>query len=233
MIDGLGASVDTTRSLVRTMGGRFSLEMGIHVDMGSDEVDRWFLAATLFGTRISWEIVERTFRILHAAGVGTVGDAEARTWEELVELLDAGGYARYDERTATRLQRLGKIVRDRYGGTVSELGSELDPRTLEAALDALPGWGPVTVRLFLRELRGTWPGARPPIDDRALASAQHLGLPIGPPNALRRLAAMAERARVEPRDLEAALVRLSLEHGRAFDRCPGRARCVAVMAEAA
>ncbi len=29
---------------------------------------------------------------------------------------------------------------------------------LRAALDALPGWGPVTIRLFLRELRGVWPG---------------------------------------------------------------------------
>ena len=28
---------------------------------------------------------------------------------------------------------------------------------LHAALDALPGWGRVTVRLFLRELRGVWP----------------------------------------------------------------------------
>jgi len=28
------------------------------------------------------------------------------------------------------------------------------PAELEAALDALPGWGPVTVGAFLRELRG-------------------------------------------------------------------------------
>ena len=36
--------------------------------------------------------------------------------------------------------------------------------TIAAALADLPGWGPVTVGLSLRELRGVWPGAPPPLD---------------------------------------------------------------------
>jgi hypothetical protein len=41
------------RSVVGVLGGRFSAELGIDVDAGDAEVERWFLAAALFGTRIS------------------------------------------------------------------------------------------------------------------------------------------------------------------------------------
>jgi hypothetical protein len=196
------------RGLVERLGGRFSLEMGIDVDRSDHEVDRWFLAATLFGTRISWPIVERTFAVLSDAGVRTIGDAGDRSRQELIELLDAGGYARYDERTATRLRRLAEVVAERHGRP-SALKAERDPRALEAILDDLPGWGPTTVRLFLRELRGTWPGADPPLDERAAQAALELGLPVRDVATLRRLAARAE---LDVRDLETALVRARLSH---------------------
>ena len=40
-------------SVVGVLGGRFSAELGIDVDAGDAEVERWFLAATLFGTQCS------------------------------------------------------------------------------------------------------------------------------------------------------------------------------------
>ncbi len=198
-----GSAALAARELVERLGGRFSVQMGIDVDRSDREVDRWFLAATLFGTRIAWPIVERTFAVLRGAGVETIEDAGRRSWQELVELLDAGGYVRYDERTAARLRRLAEVVAERHGRP-SALKAERDPRALEAALDALPGWGPTTVRLFLRELRGVWPGADPPLDERAAEAALALGLPVRDVVTLRRLAARAE---LEVRDLEAALVR--------------------------
>lgn len=90
------------RRLVGGVGGRYSIELGVEVDRGDDEVERWFLAATLFGDRISAAIAGRTF--LERAGVTRVGRARAVSWDHLVALLDEGGYARYDFRTATRLQ---------------------------------------------------------------------------------------------------------------------------------
>ena len=205
------SDVGVARDLVERLGGRFSVEMGISVERGPREVDRWFLAATLFGTRISWPIVERTFAVLTSAGVRTIADAGRRTWGELVGLLDAGGYARYDERTARRLLELSTVVRERHG-RISSLASESDPAALEAALDALPGWGPTTVRLFLSELRGVWPAADPPLNERAELAAAELGLPVRDLPSLRRLAGAS---RIDGRDLESALVRSKLSRVRA------------------
>ena len=218
------------RRLVDGLGGRFSAELGIDVDAGADEVERWFLAATLFGNRISAPIVERTYRSLAAAGVATIANVEGRSWDDLVALLDAGGYVRYDYRTATRLQELAAAVRERHGGRIAALRRAREPAELEAALDALPGWGPTTVRLFLRELRGVWPAADPPLDERAERAASHDGLLPAPHRAapLACIRAAAENAGVDVRDLEAALVRLALRHGRDLAACPGGAACRAL-----
>jgi endonuclease III len=219
------------RRVVEALGGRFSTELGIDLDRSPAEVERWFLAATLFGTRIAAAVAERTYRVLADAGVETIADAGDRTWDELVALPDAGGYARYDFRTATRLHDLARALEEHHGGRVASLAAISDPGALEAALDALPGWGPTTVRVFLRELRGVWAGAEPPLDERALRAAAHLRL-IAPDNSARvatTLAALASEAGVDRRDLEAALVRLSLHH-RSRVRCSGGPACVALAA---
>lgn len=198
------------------------------LDDDPDDVERWFLAATLFGTRISAAVAIRTYRALARAGVHTIGDAGDASREELVALLDDGGYARYDFRTAHRLSALAAAVRERYGGLIGKLAAERSPRALEEALDGLPGWGPITVRLFLREMRGVWPAARPPVDPRALAAARHLGLGIGSNgDSLADLARAAHAAGADPRDLEAALVRVSLAHRRRDD-CAGGSTCRAL-----
>ena len=169
--------VAVARRLVATVGGRYSTELGIDVDRGDDEVERWFLAATLFGARISAGIAGRTFLVFDRAGITRATRARHVPWDDLVALLDDGGYARYDFRTASRLQALATTLDGRYGGEVAAIGRRFpDYAGLRDALDALPGWGPVTVGLFLRELRGVWPGAEPPVDDRAAHAARHLGL---------------------------------------------------------
>jgi hypothetical protein len=207
--------------LVETLGGRFSVEMGIDVDRGDDEVERWLLAATLFGTRISTTIAVRTYRLMAEDGVRSLADVAARSWQQLVELLDRGGYARYDARTATRLRELAAAVH-RLGIAALRKGDLDETR---AALDALPGWGAVTVALFLRELRGLWPGVDPPLDERAAAAAQHVGLLDVQVRPLEHLRVIASKAGLDLRDVEASLIRLWLVHHRAFDRCIGGQRC--------
>ncbi|MFI5054745.1 MAG: hypothetical protein ACHQDE_10315 [Acidimicrobiia bacterium] len=227
---------DLARHVVSTFGGRFSAELGIDLDRSPAQVEPWFLAATLFGTRIPVAVAERTYRALADAGVRTIIDAGERTWGELVSLLDAGGYARYDFRTATRLHDLARAVRERHEGRIATFAAIRDRRALEAALDALPGWGPTTVRIFLRELRGIWPGADPPIDERAASAAVHLNLvtsgAVCADKTLTVLADLATQAGIDLRDLEAALVRTSLHH-RSLAGCPGGAACVALQARPA
>ena len=137
-------------------------------DAGDTEIERWFIAATLFGTRISAAVAERTFRVLSDAGLARIGQARHIPQDDFIALLDEGGYARYDERTATRLRALSDMISERYDGRAAVIGRRFTTYpTLRAALDVLPGWGPVTIQLFLRELRGVWPGAQPPLDQRA------------------------------------------------------------------
>jgi hypothetical protein len=59
------------------------------------------------------------------------------------------------------------IIGERYDGRAAMIGQQFSTYpALRAALDVLSGWGPVTIQLFLRELRGVWPGGpqtpRPP-----------------------------------------------------------------------
>ena len=216
------------RRVVGVLGGRYSAELGIDVDAGDAEIERWFLAATLFGTRISARIAERAFRVLDEAGLTRIGQARHMSSEDLVVLLDAGGYARYDFRTATRLQDLSEIIDERYDGQAAEIGRRYQAYpALRAALIVLPGWGPVTVQLFLRELRGAWRGAQPPLDPRAASGGRHLDLlsteegDVGLPDT----AQLAIDAGLDVRDLESGLVRLALAHHGMRTPCPGGYQC--------
>lgn len=216
------------RSLAAVLGGRYSCELGIDVDAGDGEVERWFLAATLFGTRIAAGVAERTFAVLNGAGLHRVTQAGDIPLDDLVALLDEGGYARYDFRMATRLRDLAQVISEHYSGQVAVLGRRFPSYAgLRRALDALPGWGPVTVQLFLRELRGVWPGAQPPLDERTETAARHLGLAT--PGAGRLdvqvLARLAAGSGLDLRDLEGGLVRLALAHHQRMDACPGGEAC--------
>jgi hypothetical protein len=224
------------QAVVAALGGRYSSRLGIDVDAGDAEIERWFLAATLFGTRISAAVAERTFGVLDGAGLHRVAQARDISWDDLVALLDEGGYVRYDFRTATRLQELAEVILERYGGEVCEIGRSFPhyPQ-LRQALDALPGWGPVTIQLFLRELRGVWPGAQPPLDERAGPAARHLRLVTRDTGQLDlpELARLASESGLDPRDLEGGLVRLALTHLRRKDSCPGGPSCTLLTAGSA
>jgi len=214
------AAICRARKIVATLGGRFSLELGIDLDRDPEGVEQWALAATLFGNRISTTVAMRTYRVLEQAGVRTIEDAGGRGREELISLLDEGGYVRYDESTASRLLALAEVIADRYDRRLATLGEDIaDCQELELVLGALPGWGPVTVGAFLRELRGVWPGADPPLDTRAAAAALHLKLPAGS----QALSSLAAEAHLDFRDLEAGLLRLCLCHDLAG--CPGGEEC--------
>jgi len=208
--EGLPGEADLARRAVAVLGGRYSAEVGIDVDAGDTQVERWFVAATLFGARIPARAAERAFGVLAAAGLTRIGQFRHVPSAALIEMLDAGGYARYDIRTAERLLQLCEVIRDRYDGQAAVIG-----RRFTAYPD---------LRAALRELRGTWPGARPPLDERAAAAARHLGLTAACAR-LPGLAGLAAVSGLDVRDLESGLVRLALAHGGAMACCPGGQAC--------
>ena len=73
-----GGAIRLARQAVERLGGRYSCELGIDVDAGDDQVERWALLATLFGNRISATTAANTYRTLARAGVRTLGDAGTR-----------------------------------------------------------------------------------------------------------------------------------------------------------
>ena len=65
------------RLVAGTLGGRYSAGLGIDVDAGDAEIERWFVAAaTLFETHISARVAGCKLGVL--TGAGLVGIAQAR-----------------------------------------------------------------------------------------------------------------------------------------------------------
>jgi hypothetical protein len=198
--------------------GRFAAELGIDLRSGPEARQKWFLAAILYGARISGQLAARTYLVFASRGLWAPEAILAQGWDNLVILLDEGGYARYDFKTATKLLKVMGSLKEQYQGSLERLhdlsGSYAD---LEGRLRALgAGIGPATVNIFLRELRGIWTRATPPLGPLAQRAGEHLGLlPPGltPEAALEALSGEWQAQPVPANDLadlEAALVRLGL-----------------------
>lgn len=212
-------SLPATKRLVRELGGRFSTELGIQVSSGnSRELFKWLLAATLFGARISESLAKRTYREFARDKLLSPQSLLDRGWDGLVEILDRGGYARYDFKTATKLLELSTALLKQYSGDLNHLHAcAADSADLAQRLKGLAkGIGDVTANIFLRELRGVWQKAEPPLSDPAMAAGTQLRfLPgkAGKRTALARLEQLwtSEGNRLEDfPDFEAALVRYGL-----------------------
>jgi hypothetical protein len=209
---------------VSRCGGRYARALGIDVAADSHARFAWLLAALLYGARISEALATRTWREFAARGVLSPEAIVATGWDGLVAILDAGGYTRYDYKTATKLLAVCETLRTDYGGSVDALhAAAADPRDLEARVRALAkGIGDTTVGIFLRELRGIWLRAEPPLSPLARDAAAALGyLPAGlrdPTHALaalRRVWAADGRAPETFAEFESALVREGLRRRRA------------------
>lgn len=165
------------KQLIETWGGRFSSELGIDAQSGRpDEIFKWFLASILFGTRIRQDVAAETYREFARRNVLAPSDILETGWDGLVEILDAGGYVRYDFKTATKLLDVARMLNTRYGGNLNRLHEEArDERDVEARLLEFKGVGLVTANIFLRELRGIWGKADPLPGDLVIEAARDLG----------------------------------------------------------
>jgi endonuclease III len=152
------------KRLISQFGYLYSTELGINVKTKNEkEIFKWFLASILFGKRISENIAIKTYREFEKAGILGPSEILKAGWDKLVQVLDAGGYVRYDFSTATKLLEISRGLLDKYGENPLIKMHEIakDKKELESTLQSFKGIGPVTTNIFLRELRTVWKKADP------------------------------------------------------------------------
>ena len=130
-------------------------------DLGIDLTEpagrfKWFLASILFGARISEKIAANTYKAFERYGIDSMEKIIAAGWDELVKILDEGGYVRYDFSTATKLLDISQTLKDNYGALENLYSQSPDTKDLVRRLQEFKGIGAVTAQIFLRELRGVW-----------------------------------------------------------------------------
>ena len=189
----------------------YSQELGLDLAKEGDRF-KWFVASILFAKRISSQIAKRTYREFEREGIVTAESIMEAGWDKLVEVLDAGGYVRYDFSTASKLLEIAASLKQNYGSLEGLYAQAKDSNDLEKKLLEFKGVGPTTANIFLRELKGIWEKAKPQFSPIAREVASKLGL---------------TKEELELSLVESALVRIGLEFckGRRCSSCPLKEEC--------
>ena len=187
----------------------YSTELDLDLSEAEDRF-KWFLASVLFAKRISAQTAKETYLYFEQEELTSPDAILAAGWDRLVEVLDSGGYNRYDFSTATNLLGIAKMLKEKYGDLERLHAESSSPQDLERRLQEFKGVGPVGVNIFLRELRGIWEKAKPQPSPIAVATAQKIGL--------------------NPEDVEryeSQLIRLNLEYCKKHrsSECPLKEKC--------
>ena len=201
-----GAALEL-KGLVRRYGRPYSAALGIDLrSRQPGDLSKWFLASMLYAKPIREEAATRTYKIFEAEGRTTPQRIVGAGWEGLVGLLDAGGYVRYDFSTADKLLGAFGALQARYGGDLNRLhAAAKGSGELERLLKGLgKGIGDVTVAIFLRDLLGIWPKARPGLTPLERLALRKLGIPES------AVEATARRLRVSPVRVRTALARYGI-----------------------
>lgn len=130
-----------------------SIDLGIDLTRRTEaEYFKWFLASLLFGRPIQQTVARRTFFEFVNAGLVSPAALVAAGWDRLVAILDSGHYVRYDFSTATKLLEISQHLIQSYGSLTQLFEQARDATDLAARLQTFKGIGPVTTRVFLRDL---------------------------------------------------------------------------------
>jgi hypothetical protein len=191
----------------------YSEELGLDLANASDWFP-WLLSSSLFAKPIAATTAVRTASLLLHSGVRTPQEVQRTGWDELVRLLDKGGYVRYDFSTADRLLEIAREFME--PDLLQTLAKERSFPKVEERLTRVRGIGPKTVEIFLRELQGLWKSS-PSWSKEARQAAHRLGLDLS-----ERAPAPSRRRRVEN-----GLVRLWIEHCKPglWQNCPVGTDC--------
>jgi hypothetical protein len=191
------------RTFVERYGQPFSEMLGIDLkSRRAEEISKWFLASILYSKPIRESSATNTYRVFEAEEVLSPSKMIETGWDDLVSLLDEGGYTRYDFSTATKLLGVFGNLQKRYGGDLNRLhGEAADSEDLQKRLTSLgKGIGPTTVSIFLREMRNVWSKADPDPSPLVKLAMKELGI--------KEMKKLARRRHLDVVRLETALLRL-------------------------
>ncbi|MCP8320912.1 MAG: hypothetical protein H3Z52_08235 [archaeon] len=167
------------KEFVKRYGTPFSRMLGIDLSSGrSEELAKWFLASILYSKPIRESSAASTYESFESYGILTADSIVEAGWDELVRILDEGGYVRYDFSTATKLLEVFETLKRDYGSDLWNLyNASKDSSDLERRLKALgKGIGDTTVSIFLREMREIWPKADPQPTQLVKMAMKRLGI---------------------------------------------------------
>lgn len=162
---------------VRENGKPYSEMLSINLGEGDPAYFRWFLASILYSKPIRETSATKTYRLFKQYGLANPRSIVKAGWDRLVEVLDEGGYTRYDFSTADRLLEICRNLIAHYNASLDFLHQSSDSRDLERRLMELgKGIGPVTVSVFLRDMRRVWSKADPSPTPKVKMTMSALGI---------------------------------------------------------
>ena len=170
---------DRITALLDRHGRTYAEELGIDVTANTPApLFRLLCFSLLAAARISADIAVSAAKALADAGLNTVDSMLASTWRQRTDILNASGYARYDESTSRTLGDTAELLAERYSGDLRELRAQAggDHAALRRLVTECKGIGDVGADIFFREVQAAWTELHPFADDRALAVAGRLGL---------------------------------------------------------
>jgi len=127
-------------------------EFGLDVTSGDTDLFRWFLLCYLFGKPIRAEAAIETWQLLIDNELDTPWAIVEATDRQLVKVLHAGGYTRYQHVTAHGLKVcMERLIREYDGSLVLMLDSSADEDEFGKRLKELYGVGPKVAEIVMRE----------------------------------------------------------------------------------
>lgn len=127
-------------------------EFDLDVLSGDTDLFRWFLLCYLFGKPIRSESAVETWQLFIKKKLDTPWAIVEASERQLVRVLHAGGYTRYQHVTARGLQVcMERLIREYEGSLWLMLESSQDEDEFSKRLQKLHGIGPKVAEIFMRE----------------------------------------------------------------------------------
>lgn len=191
------------KEFVKEYGKKYCEILNIDVER---EPFKWFLASLLFGAPIREKTAIKTYKIFEKYGYISPEKILEAGWDEIVNCLDEGGYARYDFKTADKILEACQNIIEEGGLEEIKKSKEIKNKLKNLA----KGIGDTTINIFLREIK--W-APHEPSKYAILAAKNHKLLEKGK---------IKKIEGVDETELEIALMRLGRDFCRKnkCDGCP-------------